>query len=133
MTKRWKLHNQFSLPGCAPAKVHLSKHYISATTHCYYTRSNPKRKGLFLFCLPALLGIQKNPKKKEVFEIQRGILEGCTNRARPSRPSRPCLKNCLHVIWKKMGQMTLFKGYESAIVWIYPKYVSGSACLAQSK
>ena len=47
------------------------------------------------------------PKAKRIFEVQRGILEGCNNRA---WPSRPCLKNCqnctflsMHGIWKFFG------------------------------
>ena len=65
--------------------------FFANLPHCYFTRLNPKRKGPFYFCLPALLGIHRNLNPKRIFQIQRGIFEGCTNRARPSRPS---LKNC---------------------------------------
>ena len=51
----------------------------------------PQKKGHSLI-LPS--GIARNSqelKTKIIFQIQRGILEGRTNRARPSQPS---LKNC---------------------------------------
>ena len=50
------------------------------STHCYFTRLNPKRISPFQFCLPAMLGMHRNPKKKRFFEIQQVILEGRTNR-----------------------------------------------------
>ena len=35
--------------------------------HCYFTRLNPRKKGTFYFCLPALLRIHRNSKQKEFF------------------------------------------------------------------
>ena len=35
---------------------------------------NPKRKGPFYFCLPALLGIHRNLKQKEFFRSSEGFL-----------------------------------------------------------
>ena len=32
--------------------------------HCYSTRSNLKKMGRLQFCLPALLGIHRNPRQK---------------------------------------------------------------------
>ena len=37
---------------------------VTTITHCYLNRLNPKRKCLFQFCLPALLEIHWNWKKK---------------------------------------------------------------------
>ena len=45
----------------------------------------------FYFCLPALLGIHRNPMRKYFLESSEGILESHINRAQPSQPS---LKNC---------------------------------------
>ena len=84
-----------------------------AYPHCYFTGLNPKRISPFQFCLPALLGMYSRPnvqesKAKRFFEIHREILEGCTNRA---RTSKPCLKICpacnLNFF---QSQMTSFEG-----------------------
>ena len=52
------------------SKLKLKK-YLSFSSHCYFTRLNPKRISPFQFCFPALLGIHR----KIVFEIQQRILE----------------------------------------------------------
>ena len=42
--------------------------------HCYFIRLNPRKKGTFKFCLPALLGIHRNSKQKEFFRSSKGFL-----------------------------------------------------------
>ena len=37
-------------------------------SHCYFIRLNPKRISPFQFCLPALLGIHRNPRQKDIFK-----------------------------------------------------------------
>ena len=51
----------------------------------------PYKKGPFLVLPSSIARNSSTPNAKIIFQIHRGILEGCTNRARPSRPS---LKNC---------------------------------------
>ena len=51
----------------------------------------PYKKGPFLVLPSSIARNSSAPNAKRIFQIHRGILEGCTNRARPSRPS---LKNC---------------------------------------
>ena len=54
----------------------------------YLTRFNPKRKGLFKFCLPALLEIhdQRNPKQKHFLTSSKVFLRIVLfNRAWPSK------------------------------------------------
>ena len=48
--------------------------YRISLTHCYFIRLNPRKKGTFKFCLPALLGIHRNSKQKEFFRSSEGFL-----------------------------------------------------------
>ena len=43
-------------------------------TRCKFIRLNPRKKGPFQFCLPALLGIHRNSKQKEFFRFSEGFL-----------------------------------------------------------
>ena len=51
----------------------------------------PYKKGPSLVLPSSIARNSSAPNAKGIFQIHRGILEGCTNRARPSQPS---LKNC---------------------------------------
>ena len=53
---------------------HCSIYICLYITHYYFTRLNPKKKGPFQFCLPALLGIHRHPMKKEFFRSTKGFL-----------------------------------------------------------
>ena len=46
---------------------------FNVSPHCYFTRLNPRKKGTFKFCLPALLGIHKNSKQKEFLRFTEGF------------------------------------------------------------
>ena len=59
------------------------------TLLCY--RIEPYKKGPFLVLPSSIARNSSAPNAKRIFQIHQGILEGCTNRARPSQPS---LKNC---------------------------------------
>ena len=48
---------------------------VKDDTPCYFNRLNPKRISPFQFCLPALLGIHRNPTQKEFLKTKQGILE----------------------------------------------------------
>ena len=37
--------------------------------NCYFIKLNPRKKGTFIFCLPALLGIHRNSKQKDFFRF----------------------------------------------------------------
>ena len=43
---------------------------ILARSHCYSIRSNLKKMGPLQFCLPVFLGIHRNPKQKEFFNLK---------------------------------------------------------------
>ena len=58
---------------CSKANVVVAALKGFNRTHCYFTRLNPKRKGPFYFCLPALLGIHRNLKQKEFFYSRKGF------------------------------------------------------------
>ena len=47
---------------------------VRAKSHCYFIRLNPRKKGTFKFCLPALLGIHRNSKQKQNFRSSEGFL-----------------------------------------------------------
>ena len=47
---------------------------LETTLHCYSIRKKKKKKGPFQFCLPALLGIHRNSKQKEIFSFTEGFL-----------------------------------------------------------
>ena len=66
----------------------------------------PYKKGPFLL-LPSSIARNSSARKaKRIFEIHRGILEGRTNRARPSQPS---LKNCQNgTFWSVHGIRNFF-------------------------
>ena len=51
----------------------------------------PYKNKPFLVLPSSIARNSSAPNAKRIFQIHRGILEGCTNRARPSWPS---LKNC---------------------------------------
>ena len=69
---------------------HLLKSLHMTSTLLFY-QIEPYKKGPFLVLPSSIARNSSAPKAKIIFQIHRGILEGCTNRARPSRPS---LKNC---------------------------------------
>ena len=67
----------------------------------------PLKNGVTLILTSSIARNSSAPNAKRIFQIHRGILEGCTNRAQPSLPS---LKNCqngtfwsVHGIWKFFG------------------------------
>ena len=47
---------------------------LRAKSHCYFTRLNHKRISPFQFCLPALLGIHRNPRQKDFLKSSEGFL-----------------------------------------------------------
>ena len=47
---------------------------ILNTSHCEFIRLNPKKKGPFQLCLPALLGIRRNSKQEEICSFTEGFL-----------------------------------------------------------
>ena len=63
---------------------------ITYNTLLFY-QIEPYKKGPFLVLPSSVARNSSAPNAKRIFQIHRGILEGCTNRARPSQPS---LKNC---------------------------------------
>ena len=52
----------------------LQSFLIISIPHCYSIRLNLKKMGLLQFCLPVFLGINKNPKQKEFFNLREGLL-----------------------------------------------------------
>ena len=51
--------------------------YVSSaldSTHCYSTRSNVKQMGPLRFCLPVCIGIHRNLKQKDYFNLCEGFL-----------------------------------------------------------
>ena len=87
--------------------------------------------GPLQFCLLIFLRIHRNPKQKWFLW---GILDGSTNRV---RPSRPILKICpfLTPAWNlnfSGTQCLHLKCYESAIWWFYQKFVSGMGLFQKS-
>ena len=106
------------------------------SSHCYFTRLNLKKMGHLIF--PS--NITRNssaPCAKSIFQFLWGILEGRTIRA---RPSRSFLINCqngtfLICAWNLKNfrvKCLHLRCYASAIVWLYPKNVSGSVHLLPS-
>ena len=67
-----------------------SSDVLTPITLLFY-QIEPYRKGPFLVLPSSIAKNSSAPNAKRIFQIHRGILEGCTNRARPSQPS---LKNC---------------------------------------
>ena len=80
----------FTFPGLVYS--YLENVMYSTNSHCYFTilKHRKKEKRALSNYLPALLGIHRHPKQKEFLNLL-GILEGRTNR---SKPTRPLLKNC---------------------------------------
>ena len=48
-------------------------------SHFYFTRLNPRRINPVQFCLPALLGIHRNPRHKEFLKSSKGFLRLYSN------------------------------------------------------
>jgi hypothetical protein len=70
----------------------------------------PYKKGPFLFLLSSIARNSSAPSAKRFFQIHRGIIEGCSNRARPSQPYlkkfpkwHPCMEFEIF-----LGQMSSF-------------------------
>jgi hypothetical protein len=67
----------------------------------------PYKKGPFLVLPSSIARNSSVPNAKRIFQIHQGILEGCTNRARPSRPS---LKNCQNGTFLPLHGIQIFGG-----------------------
>jgi hypothetical protein len=50
------------------------KNDIIIFSHCSSIRSNIKQMGPLQFCLPVFLGIHRNPKQKDFFNLREGFL-----------------------------------------------------------
>ena len=50
-------------------KIDVSITGVFLFSHCYSIRSNLKKMGPLQFCLPVFLGIHRNPKQKDFFNL----------------------------------------------------------------
>ena len=58
-----------------PKYVHILPYFCPVLRpHCYSIRLNLKKMGPLQFCLPVFLGIHRNPKQKESFNLCEGFL-----------------------------------------------------------
>ena len=107
----------------------INTYHQTALDHLDYTllfyQIEPYKKGPFLVLPSSIARNLSAPNAKRFFQIHRGIIEGCTNRARPSWPSEKLPKwhfltpawN-LKIFWVKC---LLLMYCESAIEWFFPK------------
>ena len=104
--------------------------FTAAVTHCYSIRLNLEKMGPLQFCLQVFLGIHRHPMQKEFLKSCEGFLRAALKGHGHLGPFWKIAKMALFDLCMEfeffLGQMTSF---ESAILWLYPKNVSGSAQL----
>ena len=98
--KKWEIDRTIGRPRDWPKPhgrdccVHVSltkdSSWFNTCTLLFY-RIEPLKNGPSLILPSSIARNSSAPNAKRIFQIHRGILEGCTNRVQPSRPS---LKNC---------------------------------------